>query len=100
MPEYAFILVLFLIAGIFLHRYYQLHLYRNTKHMVTALAVIFVLGVAWDQFAFWRGHWFLGEQFMLGPRIGYMPIEEYGFIFVMTYFWLVIYKLFEKRFGK
>lgn len=56
-----------------------------------------VIGIAWDQFAISRGHWSFGEQFLLGPKIEFMPIEEFGFIFIVPYFLLVLYKLVEKK---
>jgi hypothetical protein len=37
------------------------------------------------------------DEFLLGPRIGLLPIEEYGFFIIVAYFVLVVYKSIEKR---
>ncbi len=57
---------------------------------------ILLVGVAWDEFAIYRGHWSYGEQFLLGLRVGYVPIEDIGFFLLGIYFVLVVYKLVEK----
>lgn len=59
-------------------------------------AVVLLVGIIWDHIAISRGHWVFGKDFLLGPQIGLMPIEELGFIIVAWYFGLVIYKIFEK----
>lgn len=96
MPEYTFILVLFLAAGLILQRRFHLRLYKSTKQILLTNLLFFIVGVVWDHVAIGRGHWNFGERFLLGPRIGLMPIEEYGFTFIMPYFVLVVYRLIEK----
>lgn len=96
MPEYSFILTLLFIATLFLHRYFKLRLFSSFRHALLLYVVVLVIAVMWDQFAIWRGHWSFNEKFLLGSYIGYMPIEEYGFVLVMPYFGLVLYKLTEK----
>jgi len=53
------------------------------------------IAVMWDQFAIYRGHWSFNPKFLLGPKIGYMPIEEFLFVFVVGYLGLLVYKLLE-----
>ncbi|MBI3386070.1 lycopene cyclase domain-containing protein [Candidatus Gottesmanbacteria bacterium] len=100
MPEYAIILLSLFIIAFILQRLFRLQPYRSTKHMILTYAIALPIAVAWDQFAIWRGHWAFGEQFLLGPHIGYMPIEEFGFFFIFPYFGLVVYKLIEKNSSK
>lgn len=100
MPEYALILLLFFFIAIGLHRYYHIRLYRSWAHMFVTNGIVFFSCTVWDQFAAWRGHWSWGEQFLLGPRIGLLPIEEYGFFVVMLYFVLIVYRLVEKKLKK
>lgn len=96
MPEYFLILLALFLAGFILHRLFAVKLFRTTKHMIFTYSVSLVVGTIWDQFAIWRGHWSFGEQFLLDIKLGFMPIEEFFFIVVLTYFGLVIYKIFEK----
>lgn len=60
--------------------------------------VFLVVGVVWDHIAIGRGHWYFGQEYLLGPRIGLMPIEEYGFALIMPYFVLVLFGVIEKKF--
>jgi lycopene cyclase domain-containing protein len=100
MPEYALILLLFLIITVGFHRYYRIRLYRSFVQMWVTNGVVIVLLTIWDHFAAWRGHWFWGEQFLLGPRIGFLPIEEFGFFIIMFYFALILYRVIEKKLAK
>ena len=97
MPEYAAILILLLIVTIFLHKGYNIKIFKSKLHLFLVYAIFLAVGIAWDHYAIWRGHWSFGEKFLLGPKIGLMPIEEYGFGIVLPYFGLVIYKIIEKK---
>ena len=61
---------------------------------------VFIIGVLWDTFAIWRGHWVFPAGNNLGIVIGLMPIEEYLFILVLPYFILTIYKIIDSKFKK
>lgn len=97
MPEYSIILLFFLAVALYIQKQYKLRLFNNTIHLVVVSAMLFLVGVVWDHIAIGRGHWYFGEQYLLGPRIGLMPIEEYGFTLIMPYFVLVLYKWIEKK---
>jgi len=56
------------------------------------------LGSLWDQFVIARGHWSFNQKFLLDPKIGFMPIEEFFFISVLGYFGVVFFKVLEKNF--
>lgn len=97
MPEYFLILIFLFIIGLILHFIYKVKIYSSVKHCIlTNLAGIFLITI-WDNFAIFRGHWGFGDKFLLGLKIGYMPIEEYLFVIIFPYLGLVIYKIFDKK---
>lgn len=96
MPEYAIVLSVILFVAMYLHRKYRVQIYKSRDHMIKTNLLLLVLGFFWDQMAISRGHWSFGQQFLLGPKIGLIPIEEFGFIFILSYFALVVYKITSK----
>lgn len=98
MPEYSLILLSLALAGFVIQKAFKLKLYKSFRHLLVVNVIASIVGVSWDQFAISRGHWFFQEEFLLGPRIGHMPLEEFGFIFIVWYFGLVIYKFAEKKY--
>ena len=104
MPEYSLILLILFVVTLTIHHLFHLtifkSMFRTTGHIILFFGTILLVGIVWDQYAIWRGHWSFGRQYLLGPHIGYMPVEEYGFGIVMPYFGLVVYKLIEKSLKK
>ena len=96
MPEYALILLSLLIATVLLHVISKVRIYKSTSHLIATNLIVLMVASVWDNYAISRGHWSFNPLFLLGPKIFYMPIEEYGFIFICAYFGLVIYKILEK----
>ena len=62
--------------------------------------LFFNIGVIWDSFAIWRGHWMFPQGKNLGIVLGLMPLEEYLFIFVIPYFILTVYKIIDAGFRR
>jgi lycopene cyclase domain-containing protein len=98
--EYLIILTGILIVTILLEKIYHIHLYHNRKERLSVTLIFFIVGVVWDTFAIWRGHWAFPMYKTLGIKIGLMPIEEYLFILIIPYFVLTIYKIFESKWKK
>ncbi len=96
MPEYALILLFLLLLTIILHRLSKITIFGSKLYMFVFYSIALLFGITWDYFAISRGHWSFGEKFLLGPTIGLMPIEEFGFFIVVAYFVLVVYKSIEK----
>jgi lycopene cyclase domain-containing protein len=96
MPEYALILLFILLGAIFLHRLNKITLFGSKLHILVYYFIALLFGTTWDHFAISRGHWSFADKFLFGPRIGLLPIEEYGFFIIVAYFALVVYKSIEK----
>ena len=90
MFEYLIILSLFLIIASVLEKMHHIHLYNNRKERLVLVILFFVIGVIWDTFAIWRGHWMFPAGKNLGISIGLMPVEEYLFALIIPYFILTI----------
>jgi lycopene cyclase domain-containing protein len=97
MPEYFLILMVVLAVAAVLHTAYKVRIYTSTAHCIAVNLVALLAITIWDNFAIYRGHWSFGERFLLGPKIVYMPIEEYMFILIFPYFGLVVYKILERH---
>lgn len=91
------ILTALLLISVFFHFTFKVKIYQSKTHLLITNAIILIVATIWDQYAISRGHWSFGRQFLLGPKIGFMPIEEYAFTLIVPYFGLVIFKILEKR---
>lgn len=91
------ILVGLLIVGWMFHRQSGVRVYRSFSHWWRLSLFMLILATCWDQIAIARGHWSFGEEFLLGIKIGYMPIEEFGFVLVVSYLVLVVNKVLERK---
>ena len=57
MVEYLIILIVLLIVALVLEKTHRIHLYHNRKERLEITGLFFIIGVIWDTFAIWRGHW-------------------------------------------
>jgi lycopene cyclase domain-containing protein len=97
MPEYFLILVLWLFVAFVLHRVSKVKLYKSRSHFILLNTIMLAVAIFFDQFAIFRGWWSFNPKFLLGPKIGYMPVEEFVFVFAVGYLGLVVYKILERR---
>ncbi len=65
--------------------------------MIVMYASVLVIGGIWDNYAVWRGHWFYPGVGTLNLFFGYIPLEDYLFIIVVTYAILVGYEYYKKH---
>ena len=86
-----------LVVTFILEKSNHIHLYRSRKERFEIVGLFFLVGVVWDTFAIWRGHWIFPAG-NLGITIGLMPLEEYLFILIVPYFCITVYKLIDSKF--
>ena len=98
--EYLIILISFFLVTLVLEKTHHIHLYHNLKERLEIVGFFFVVGVAWDSFAIWRGHWAFPPGGTLGITIGVMPLEEYLFALIMPYFGITVYKLIDSKYRR
>lgn len=94
--EYLGILALVLLVSYGIKVYYKLKFFDSLRQAILSYAVFFIVGVLWDNFAIYRGHWFYPGRGILGIFIGLAPLEDYLFIFAIATCGLSIYKLLQK----
>lgn len=100
MPEYLIILVIILVVTFFLHKCFRVKIFNSKRHLLFYWGVSLLIATIWDQFAIYRGHWSFNQEYLLGIKIGYMPIEEFLFVIVVGFFALTFYKITEEYFSK
>lgn len=97
MPEYLLILILIYIVALSLKYFYKVKVFRSVKESIVFYLIIMTLGISWDYFAIARGHWAYSGKGLLGFFVGIIPIEDFVFAAVTSYFVLVIYKILQSR---
>ncbi|TAL58414.1 MAG: lycopene cyclase domain-containing protein [Nanoarchaeota archaeon] len=94
--EYFLMELALIFANAGIHAFSKVRLFKTRLQMLIFWAAAFFIGVVWDQFAIWRGHWFYPKGTTLGINLGFMPIEDYIFIFLICYAVLLAFKISEK----
>ena len=98
--EYLLILTIVFVVTLILERIYNIHLYHNRKERLETVSLFFIIGIIWDWYAIWRGHWVYPPISNTGIFIGLMPIEDYLFMLVIPYFIITIYKLVDSKYER
>ena len=94
--EYFLLEVILIFAHVGIHAFSKVRLFKTRLQMLIFWVASFSIGVVWDHFAIWRGHWIYPQDKMLGINIGLMPIEDYVFIFLVCYAVILAFKISEK----
>ncbi len=96
--EYILVLIGFFIVTLFLRWKFNIHNSPKQNRIDIAWSItIATIGILWDYFATWRGHWIFPGDGLIGVRIFGLPIEEYLFAFIIPFFALTIYRIYKKR---
>ncbi len=95
--EYLAILLILLVSAIFIKWKYHIRLYESKKEAIIIILVFSVIGILWDSFAIFRGHWSFPGPGLIGIKIGSMPLEEYLFILIVPFWTITVYKALTKK---
>ncbi|TSC69940.1 MAG: lycopene cyclase [Parcubacteria group bacterium Gr01-1014_46] len=95
--EYLLILLFFLLVALFLEWKYRIHLYNSKKERLIITFILFFIGIVWDNFAVWRGHWSFPGNGLLGINVGFIPVEEYLFFLIMPFWAITMYKILTRK---
>ena len=95
MPIYAIFLLTTLLIGLALNRYYSFKLFSRWRGFLAGFIVVIVPFLLWDVLATRDGHWAFNSEYILGPKLFGLPIEEISFFFVvpfvMTAMWMLVH---------
>ena len=90
--EYLGFLIAVLLISVILEKFCTRKIFHSFKQRIKILGTIFILSVILDSFAIWRGYSFFNQERVIGITIGFMPLEEYLFAFIIPYFVIVMYE--------
>jgi len=76
---------------------FKLRLFDSLREALIVFGSLFVIGIIWDSFSIYRGYWSFNSSFLLGIKIGLMPLEEYLFVIVIPFLTLVIYRMVRRK---
>lgn len=97
--EYLAILIFIFLLFSSLKYKFRIRLFASGRETLLFFMVCLLIGVAWDSFGILRGHWSLGEKYLVGGgiKIGWLPIEEYLFILIVPFSVAVTYRIVAKK---
>jgi len=99
MYVYLLILIAICLCFVMIDARYKLAFFAQPKRTALTLLVAMAFFVAWDISGIALGIFVEGESpFVLGLHLlPHFPIEEVGFLFLLSYMPLVLYRLLEAR---
>lgn len=95
--EYLFILSVVFLFTLYLDWKYRVRLYQSQKERLLIPLIFFIVGVIWDSYAVYRGHWSFQGFGLTGFKIGFLPLEEYLFFLIIPYFIITLYRVLQKK---
>lgn len=71
---------------------FQARVYRRWKTALWAIVPVIIVFAIWDVIAIARDHWHYNERFVIGIRLGALPLEELVFFLVIPLCALLSYE--------
>jgi len=63
----------------------EIGFYKNPLRLFFSIGIPFVIFIAWDFYAVFRGHWSFNKDYVIGIRILGLPVEELLFFAVIPF---------------
>ncbi|MCW5918119.1 MAG: lycopene cyclase domain-containing protein [Ferruginibacter sp.] len=74
--------------------------YKEWKYLLPASLLPAAFYIAWDMFFTYKGVWNFNPDYIQGTHLGYLPIEEVLFFFIVPYCCVFIYACIKAYFPK
>ena len=94
--EYLIIEIVMFLIVFLIQKHYKVRIFRKRNQFIVFWSCIFVVGVIWDQYAVFRGHWIYPGDGILGIFFGEIPLEDYIFMILVPYAILTAYQISNK----
>ena len=94
--EYLIIEIILILVTYIIHKYHKVKIFKSRKQMLIFWILTFVGGSIWDNYAVYKGHWLYPGTGLIGINIGLIPLEDYLFMFLVGYGFLVLYSVSNK----
>jgi len=72
--------------------------YKDWKGLLPSLLIVSLFYLIWDVWFTETGIWEFNYNYLLGPKLFDLPLEEYGFFLVVPYACLFIYRVWQSYF--
>lgn len=72
--------------------------YKDWKGLLPSLLIVSLFYLLWDVWFTETGVWEFNYNYLLGPKLFDLPLEEYGFFLVVPYACLFIYRVWHSYF--
>ena len=94
--EYLIIEICIMLVIFSIHKLSKIKLFENKLQLIVIYASTLIIGGLWDNYAVWKGHWLYPGEGTLEIFLGYIPLEDYLFIILVTYAIVVGYAFNKK----
>ena len=94
---YITLLSVCLIIGIILQYKLKIHLYHSFKEEMYFTITLLAILIPMDIYSVYKDVWQFPGDGIIGIKIISLPIEEYLFVIIVSYFILIIYKAIDKK---
>jgi lycopene beta-cyclase len=95
--EYLLVLALVLLFPLVLSFTMGLGLFRHLRALAGSILMSTAVYGLWDIIVTSRGHWRFNPEYILGPSLFGLPVEEWLFFVVIGFVSIFTYEAVEKR---
>jgi lycopene cyclase domain-containing protein len=72
---------------------WRISYYKKWKHLLKAILVMMLIFIPWDIWKTVQGVWWFDDNYILGFKIGHLPIEEWLFFVIVPFACVFIYEV-------
>ena len=97
---YLYLLLICLIIALFLKFKYKIHIFKSIKEEIILFITLLIIMIPMDIWATKKEYWSFPGKGILGIHLFGLPIEEYLFVIIVSYFILAVHKAIKQKIWK